>query len=88
MRALWFLALLSVASHASAYEYFMSPDGKFEPYTTPNSPDGGGMKLFLRHVQARDTGVLLAQNGRWIDVKWSPDSRFLAVIDHHERSHR
>ena len=40
------------------------------------------MKLFLRRAHASDKGVLLTQNGRWIDVKWSPDSRFLAVIDH------
>jgi hypothetical protein len=26
--------------------------------------------------------VLLRQNNRWIDAKWSPDSRFLAVMDH------
>ena len=29
-----------------------------------------------------NTGVLLRQNDRWIDAKWSPDSQFLAVIDH------
>lgn len=40
------------------------------------------MKLFLRRANSRDTGVLLKENNRWIDAKWSPDSRFLAVIDH------
>ena len=82
MRALWLVLTLIAASHASAYEYFVSPNGEFEAYTTQNFPDGGGMKLFLRRAQARAAGLLLAQNGRWIDAKWSPDSRFLAVIDH------
>ena len=82
MRALWLVLTLLAAPHASAYDRFVSPNGEFEAYTTANFPDGGGMKLFLRRANARDTGVLLAQNGRWIDGKWSPDSRFLAVVDH------
>jgi hypothetical protein len=82
MRARWLVLTFIAAAHASAYEHFVSPNGEFEAYTTPNFPDGGGMKLFLRRAHARDTGLLLAQNGRWIDAKWSPDSRFLAVIDH------
>ena len=81
MRPLWLILTFVATTYASAYEQFVSPDGEFEAYTTPASADGG-MKLFLRRAQARDTGVMLAQNGRWIDAKWSPDSRFLAVIDH------
>ena len=82
MRALLLLVLLVAAESAIAYERYVSPNGKFEAYTTANFPDGGGMKLFLRRVQAHDAGVLLTQNGRWINAKWSPDSQFLAVIDH------
>jgi hypothetical protein len=73
--------LLSVG-HASAYEHFVSRNGKFEAYTTANSPAGYGMKLFLRRAHSLDTGVILCENQRWMDAKWSPDSRFLAVIDH------
>jgi hypothetical protein len=40
------------------------------------------MKLFLRRANSPLGGVLLRQNHRWIDAKWSPDSRFLALIDH------
>src|SRR4030095_1022486 len=61
---------------------FVSPNSKFEAYTTARWPNGTGMKLFLRHAAARDAGALLKENNRWIDAKWSPDSRFLAVIDH------
>ena len=82
MRALCLVAILAAAAHANAYEHFVSPDGKFEAYTTANWPDGTGMKLFMRRAQTRDTGVMLCQNNRWIDAKWSQDSRFLAVIDH------
>jgi hypothetical protein len=82
MRALWFVLTLLAAAHVSAYDRVVSPNGDYEAYTTANFPDGGGMKLFLRRANARDTGVLLAQNACWIDAKWSPDSRFLAVIDH------
>ena len=82
MRILWFVVIFGAAAHASAYEHFVSPDGKFEAYTTAHWPDGTGMKLFLRRAQTRDTGLMLCQNNRWIDGKWSPDSRFLAVVDH------
>jgi hypothetical protein len=40
------------------------------------------MKLYLRRANSRDPGVLLRQNNRWIDANWSPNSQFLAVIDH------
>ena len=40
------------------------------------------MKLYLRRANSGDMGVLLRQNDRWIDAKWSPDSQFLAVTDH------
>ena len=82
MRAVWLLVLLVAADSAIAYEPYVSPNGKFEVYTTANFPDGGGMKLFLRPVEWHDEGMLLAQNGRWIDAKWSPDSQFLAIINH------
>ena len=35
----------------------------------------------MRGANSPDPGVLLRQNNRWIDAKWSHDSRFLA-IDH------
>jgi hypothetical protein len=82
MRALWLFVFLVAADSAIAYERHLSPNGKFEAYTTGNFPNGGGMKLFVRRVQAHDPWVLLAQNGRWIDAEWSPDSQFLSVIDH------
>jgi hypothetical protein len=40
------------------------------------------MKLFLRRAQAHDAGTLFWKNNRWIDAKWSPDSRFLALVGH------
>jgi hypothetical protein len=82
MRALCILAAGLLVTQASAYERFVSPNSKFEAYTTALWPNGNGMKLFLRRAGARDTGALLKENNRWIDAKWSPDSRFLAVIDH------
>jgi hypothetical protein len=36
----------------------------------------------MRGANSPDPGVLRRQNNRWIDAKWSPDSRFLAIIDH------
>ena len=82
MRALCMLAAVLLATQARAYERFVSPNSKFEAYTTAHWPNGTGMKLFLRRAGARDAGALLKENNRWIDAKWSPDSRFLAVIDH------
>lgn len=82
MRALCLLIMFVATTHAGAHEHLVSPDGKFEAYTTANWPDGTGMKLYLRRAQSRDAGVLLWQNNRWLEPKWSPDSRFLALIDH------
>ena len=82
MRVLCILGAALLATQASAYERFVSPNSKFEAYTTARWPNGTGMKLFLRHSGARDAGAPLKENNRWIDAKWSPDSRFLAVIDH------
>jgi hypothetical protein len=83
MRALFAaIPILLVAGALAAEHRFVSPDVKFEAYTTAANEDGTGMKLFLRRANSRDTGAFLKENNRWIDVKWSPDSRFLAVIDH------
>jgi len=82
MRAVLFVVTLVAATLASANENVESPDGNFEAYTTAANIDGTGMKLFLRRVKSADAGVLLKENNRWVDAKWSPDSRFLAVIDH------
>jgi hypothetical protein len=83
MRALLAAAglFLTVAA-LSAEHQFLSPNGEFEAYTTPADEEGTGMKLYLRRTNSGDPGVLLRQNNRWIDAKWSPDSRFVAVIDH------
>ncbi len=67
---------------ARAYEHFASPDRAFEAYTTANHADGTGMKLFVRRAGSDAAGILLAANDRWLTAKWSPDARFLAVIDH------
>ena len=84
MRALLLaIPVLFLADVIAASEHrFISPNGELEAYTTPANEDGSGMKLFLHRANSRDAGVLLKQNNRWIDAKWSPDSRFLAVIDH------
>jgi hypothetical protein len=82
MRALCVIAVLLIAGDAAAYEQCVSPGGTFEAYTTPNTQDGTGMKLFVRRAKTRETGMLILENMRWIDAKWSPDSQFLAVIDH------
>ena len=84
MRALCLAITLLAAAHADAYARSISPNGEFEAYTTPNADDGTGMKLFLRRAKSHDTGVLVFENMRWIDAKWSPDSRFLAVVDHND----
>jgi hypothetical protein len=76
--------LLATELHVIAYEHFISPNKKLEAYTTPNTQDGTGMKLFLRRAGTRDTGFLVFENMRWIDAKWSPDSQFLAVVDHND----
>ncbi len=82
MRALLAIPLLLIAELLAAEHRFISPNGEFEAYTIPANDDGTGMKLFLYRANSRDAGVLLRQNNRWIDAKWSPDSEFLAVIDH------
>ena len=83
MRALFAAILVLLVAEALAGEHrFVSPNGEFEAYTTPANNDGSGMKLFLRRANSRDAGVLLRQNNRWIEAKWSPDSQFVAVIDH------
>ena len=82
MRTLLAISLLCVTQALAGGHQFVSPNGGFEAYTTAANDDGSGMKLYLRRTNSRDTGVLLRQNNRWIDAKWSPDSQFLAVIDH------
>jgi hypothetical protein len=83
MRALVaMIPVFLVAEALAGEQHFFSPDGKCEAYTTAAWQDGTAAKLFLRRLNSRDAGVLLKQNDRWIDAKWSPDSRFLAVIDH------
>jgi hypothetical protein len=76
------MSLLLVAKALADEHHFASPNGEFEAYTIAANDDGTGMKLLLRPANSPDAGVLLRQNNRWIDAKWSPDSRFLAVIDH------
>jgi Tol biopolymer transport system component len=83
MRALFAAILALLAADALAGEHrFLSPNGEFEAYTIAANDDGTGMKLFLHRANSRAAGVLLKQNNRSIDAKWSPDSRFLAVVDH------
>jgi hypothetical protein len=82
MRTLLAVSLLLVANALADEHHFISPNGALEAYTVAANEDGTGMKILLRPVKSSDVGVLLRQNDRWIDVNWSPDSRFLAVIDH------
>ena len=82
MRAVLAIPLLFVTVALANDHQFVSPNGQFEAYTTAGNQDGTGTRLFLRPAGSRATGVLLRQNDRWIDAKWSPDSEFLAVIDH------
>jgi len=82
MRALLAISLLLVAKALADEHHCLSPNGEFEAYTIGANDDATGMKLFLRPATSPDAGVLLRQNNRWIDARWSPDSRFLAVIDH------
>ena len=76
------VAIFLTADALPADHQFLSPNGEFEAYTTPADDDGTGMKLYLRRANSGDSDVLLRQNNRWIDAKWSPDSRFIGVIDH------
>lgn len=82
MRALLAMSLLLVAKALADEHHFASPNGEFEAYTVAANDDGTGMKLFLRPANSPNAVVLLRQNNRWLDAKWSPDSHFLAVIDH------
>ena len=83
MRALLAAIPVLLIAEALAGEHrFVSPNGAFEAYTIAANEDGSGMKLFLHRANARDAGMLLKQNNRSIDAKWSPDSQFVAVIDH------
>ena len=82
MRRLLAIPLLFVIRALAAEHQFVSPNGELEAYTTAANDDATGMKLFLRRAKSPDVGVLLRQNNRWVDTKWSPDSQFLAVIDH------
>jgi hypothetical protein len=82
MRALLAMSLLFAANVLADERHFASPNGKLEAHTVAANDDGTKMKLYLRRANSGDAGVLLRQNNRWIDAKWSPDSRFLAVIDH------
>jgi hypothetical protein len=85
MRALMVTGILLMAATAVAERpHAISPDHKCEAYQTGNAADGTGSKLFLRRANSRDPGVLVLENMRWIDAKWSPDSRFLAVVDHND----
>lgn len=82
MRALLAISLLFGAEALAGEHHFTSPNGEFEAYTIAANEEGTGMQLFMRGANSPDPGVLLRQNNRWIDAKWSHDSRFLAVIDH------
>jgi hypothetical protein len=76
------VAVFVTAGALPAEHQFLSPNSEFEAYTTPANEDGNGIKLYLRRANSVDSGVLLRQNNRWMDAKWSLDSRFVAVIDH------
>jgi hypothetical protein len=82
MRALCLVIMFAAAEHAGASQLLVSPNGKLEAYTTANLPNASGMKLYLHRVRSRGADILLWQNNRWIDARWSPDSRFLALTDH------
>lgn len=84
MRTIFCIFLMAVAltPRGHAYERIVSPDGSLEAYTTANFPNGSGMKLFLCKEGKQNSSVPVWSNNRWIDAAWSPDSRFLAVIDH------
>jgi hypothetical protein len=84
MRTLLAMSLLFATEALAGKHQFVSPNGEFEAYTIAANEDGTGMKLFLHRANAADLGVLLRQNNRWIDARWSPDSRFLAVMDHRD----
>lgn len=78
------ICLCFVPAHGRAYERFVSPNGRWETYTTANHADGTGMKLLLRRRGGSVSGVEVASNDRWLEARWSPDSRFLAVANHHD----
>lgn len=84
MNAFLFLFLLgnatAIASGRNDVDV-LSPNHRFEAHSTAHFPDGTGTQLFLRTAGSKNTGALLLQNDRWIEVHWSPDSRFLAVVD-------
>ena len=67
------IPVLLIAEALADEHRFVSHNGEFEAYTISVNDDGSRMKLFLHRANSRDTGVLLRQNKRWIDAKWSPD---------------
>ncbi len=62
------------------YEEWVSPNGKFVCYDVPG-PDGGGACVYIEEVQTKRKALLI-ESGRWIDIHWSPDSRYVAATNH------
>jgi hypothetical protein len=75
----WFFAITTAKGEQELGK--TSPNKKFETYTTPRNPDCTGAQFFIRAAGATEPGALLLKNDRWIEAVWSPDSRFLAVVD-------
>src|SRR5690242_17629397 len=78
MKGLLLLVYLSVAQAAAfAGEQFLSPDKRFEAYTTgPN-----GAKIYLRGNGVSSPGDMVASTvSGGFTAQWSPDSRFVVVI--------
>ena len=69
-------------SNVGARPVFLSPDRRLELYCQERNADGTGARLFLRPLGSREPGVFMIENDRWIDVRWAPDSRLMAIINH------
>jgi len=76
------LILFGIMTHASAkVGTWHSPDHKFLATCVPRNIDGTGSRLLLSVTGKPDSKMLLRENDRWIEVSWSPDSKFLALTD-------
>jgi len=77
-----FLSLVST-NLCSAIENWVSPDGGVECFTRLGHR-GHGEELWIYKRGRKEKEQMLWASDRWIEVNWSPDSKFLAVIDHYE----
>jgi hypothetical protein len=62
---------------------YLSPDKRLEAYTIlVGTPEGSVPRLYVSPVGKPTRGILVLQTNRSMEVRWTPDSRYLIVEDH------